>query len=63
MPRRYLALRMLEPHNAEMDVVTVFLDFLQRIAVGAGAVFAILFAIWIALPRRSRIDKTRRTTN
>jgi hypothetical protein len=46
-----------------MDVVTVFLDFLQRIAVGAGAVFALLLAIWLGLPRRSRIDDTQRTTN
>jgi hypothetical protein len=46
-----------------MDVVTVFLDFLQRIAVGACAVFAILVAIWIVLPKRSRIDDSRRTAN
>jgi hypothetical protein len=63
MPRRYLAVSAAESHNAEMDVVTVFLDFLQRIAVGACAVFAILLAIWVVLPRSSRIEGSRRTAN
>jgi hypothetical protein len=46
-----------------MDVVTVFLDFLQRIAIGAGAVLALFLAIWLGLPRRTGIDDTQRTTN
>jgi hypothetical protein len=63
MPDRNVAIPVRESHNAEMDVATAFFDFLQRIAVGAGAVFALLFAIWLGLPTRSAIDDTRRTTN
>jgi hypothetical protein len=63
MACRYLALPPGESHNTEMDVVSVLLDFLQRIAVGACAVFAILLAIWVVLPRRSRIEDSRRTAN
>ena len=36
-----------------MEFGSVFLDFLQRIAVGAGMVFALFLAIWLGLPRRA----------
>jgi hypothetical protein len=46
-----------------MGVGSVFLDFLQRIAVGAGAVIALLLVIRLGMPGRSGIADTRRTTN
>jgi hypothetical protein len=61
MHRRYLALLVHVSHNAEMAVVNVLLDFLQRIAFGAVFVFAVLIAIRLALPKRSRVDDTRPT--
>jgi hypothetical protein len=62
-PDRNVALPAGELHNAGMGVGMVFLDFVQRIAVGAAAVIALLVVIGISLPRRSGIGATRRTTN
>jgi len=31
----------------------LFLDFLQRVAVGAGAVFALLLVVYLGIPRRA----------
>jgi hypothetical protein len=41
----------------------LFLGFLQRIAVGAGTVFALLLVVWLGMPRRSVIVVSRRTTD
>ncbi|MFI5102409.1 MAG: hypothetical protein ACHP9V_03455 [Terriglobales bacterium] len=44
-----------------MGLDLLFLGFLQRIAVGAGAVFVLLLVISLGLPRRSAIVVNRRT--
>jgi hypothetical protein len=43
-----------------MGLNLLFLNFLQRIAVGVGAVFVLLLVIWLGLPRRSAIVVSRR---
>jgi hypothetical protein len=40
-----------------------FLEFLQRVAVGAGVVFALLLIIRIRMPRRSALGARHRTTD
>jgi len=45
-----------------MDLGLLFLGFLQRIALGAGTVFAVLLIIWLSLPSHSAITVRRRTT-
>jgi hypothetical protein len=39
-----------------------FVSFLQKIAVGAGAVLALLVAIWLRIPRRSVVVANLRIT-
>ena len=63
MARRNLALPVSVSDNPEMDMVTVFLNFLQPVAVGTGSVFAILLTTGLVLPRRSKIDDNRRTAH
>jgi len=46
-----------------MDLSFLFLSFLQRIAIGAGTVFALFLIIGFGMPRRSVIAVTRRTTH
>jgi hypothetical protein len=46
-----------------MGLDVLFVDFLQRIAVGAGTVLALLLFIRLGLPRRSVIVVNRRTTD
>jgi hypothetical protein len=46
-----------------MDLGISFVDFLQRIAVGAGTVFAVLLVIRVRISRRSVIAARRRTTD
>jgi len=58
---RYLAQASRELHNVAMGVGLLFLGFLQRVAVGAGTVFALLLVVWLSTPRRSVIVATRRT--
>jgi hypothetical protein len=60
---RNVALTTAELHNVEMGVGKVVIDFLERIAVGAGAVFALLVVIRLGLPRRSRIAARQRRTH
>jgi hypothetical protein len=60
-PDRNVAVATGELHNGEMGVGKVFIDFLERIAVGACAVFALLLVIRFGLPRRSGSAVTRRT--
>jgi hypothetical protein len=38
---------------SKMGVGSVFIDFLQRIAIGAGAVLALLIVIDLGMPERS----------
>jgi len=49
-----------ELHNVVMGVGLVFLRFLQRVAIGAGTVFALLLVIGLSLPRRSVVVSRRR---
>jgi hypothetical protein len=44
-----------------MGVGSVFIDFLERIAIGAGAVMALLIVVQLGMPRRSPVH-TRRIT-
>jgi hypothetical protein len=44
-----------------MGLSLLFLAFLQRIAVGAVTVFALILITWLGLPRRSAIVLNRRT--
>lgn len=44
-----------------MDVGSLFINFLQRIAIGAGMVFALILMVWLSLPRRSVNVANRRT--
>jgi len=46
-----------------MGLDLLVLGFLQRIAVGAGAVLVLLLIVGLGLPRRSAIVATRRTTH
>jgi len=55
---RYLAQAFRQLHNAAMGLL--FLDFLQRIAVGAGTVFVLLLITRFGLPRRSTTVSSRR---
>jgi len=43
-----------------MGLDLLFLGFLQRIAVGAATVLALLLLTWLGLPRRSAIIVNRR---
>jgi hypothetical protein len=45
-----------------MEFGLLFLGFLQKIAVGAASVLALLLIIWLGMPRRARIAVSRRTT-
>jgi len=45
-----------------MGVGSVFLDFLQRIAIGAGAVLALLVVIQLGMPKRSPVVSRRITS-
>ncbi len=47
--------------NALMDMGILFFSFLQRIAIGAGMVFALILIVWFSLPRRSASIAHRRT--
>ena len=61
--RRYLAADFDSSHNDGMGLSLVFfVSFLQKIAVGAGAVLALLVAIWLGIPRRSVVVANRRIT-
>jgi hypothetical protein len=61
--RRYLVADFDSSHNDEMGLSLVFfVSFLQKIAVGAGAVLALLVAIWLGIPRRSVVVANRRIT-
>jgi hypothetical protein len=42
-----------------MGVGSAFFDFLQRIAIGAGAVLAVLVVIQLGMPKRSPIISRR----
>jgi hypothetical protein len=44
-----------------MDMGILFFNFLQRIAVGAGMVLALILIVWFSLPRRSANVVNRRT--
>jgi len=44
-----------------MGVSLLLLGFLQRVAVGAGTVFAMLLVVWLGIPRRSVIVVSHRT--
>jgi hypothetical protein len=44
-----------------MDLVVVFLNFLQPIAIGVAVVFALLGLVFVKMPRRSMIAGIRRT--
>jgi hypothetical protein len=46
-----------------MGLDLFFFGFLQRIALGAGAVLALLLVVCLGIPRRSAIAVTRRTTD
>lgn len=56
---RYLPQASRQLHNAGMGLL--FAGFLQRIAVGAGAVFGLLLLVRLSMPRRSVIVASRRT--
>ena len=45
-----------------MAFTQLFVGFLQPVAVGSAAVFALLLVIWLKTPRRSPSLITRRTT-
>lgn len=62
-PDRNVAIIHRALHNAGVSISTVVLDFLQRIAIGAGAVFAVLLIIRLGLPKRAGTAVTRRTLN
>ena len=51
----------LNAHNAAMSISQVFLGFLQPIALGSAAVFALLLVIHIRTPRRTPALVSRRT--
>jgi hypothetical protein len=57
---RYLAQIRRQLHNAAMGLDLLLIGFLQRIAVGAGTVFALLLITRFGLPRRSAIVSGRR---
>ena len=59
--RRYLAHAFRELHNDSMGLGVLFLEFLQRIAVGAGTVLALFLIVWLGMRRRSPIAADRRT--
>jgi len=42
-----------------MDVGSVFLEFLQRIAIGAGAVLAVIVVIQLGMRKRSPVMSRR----
>jgi hypothetical protein len=46
-----------------MNVGPLFMDFLQRIAIGAGVVFALILIVGVGLRSRSAIGASRRATN
>jgi hypothetical protein len=46
-----------------MGVGQVFMDFLQRAAIGAGAVLVLLLFVQLGMPRRSPVRITRRNLN
>lgn len=60
---RYLAQVSRELHNVAMGLDLLFLGFLQRIAVGAGTVFALFLIIRLGIPRRSAKVTSRRITH
>ena len=45
-----------------MGVGSVFLDFLQWIAIGAGAVLAVLVVVQLGMPKRSPVVSRRITS-
>lgn len=57
-----LALALPCAHNAAMAFTQLFLGFLQPVAVGSAAVFALLLVLGLKTPRRSPALITRRTT-
>lgn len=59
-PSSNLASDASQPHNAGMPLTEVFIGFLQPVAVGSVAVFALLVAIGLKTPRRSPALATRR---
>lgn len=58
---RNIALVFGEPHNAGMGLV--ILEFLQRIAIGVGAVLLLFLVIHFGMPKRSTASIRRRRTN
>jgi hypothetical protein len=46
-----------------MGIGSVFLNFLQRIAIGAAAVFALLLLLQVKLPKRATIKIARHKTH
>jgi hypothetical protein len=42
-----------------MGIGLMFVDFLQRIAVGVGMVLALLLVLWLGIPRRSAVASNR----
>jgi hypothetical protein len=42
-----------------MGVGSVFVEFLQRIAIGAGAVLALLLVVQLKMPKRSPVITRR----
>jgi len=46
-----------------MGLDLLIFDFLERIAVGAATVFALLLAVGLRMPRRTAIVISRRTTD
>lgn len=61
-PTGNLALLRLSVHNAAMAITELFVGFLQPVAVGSAAVFALFFVIGLKTPRRSPALITRRTS-
>lgn len=60
-PTSNLALALSCAHNASMAFTQLFLGFLQPIAVGSAAVFALFLVLGLKTPRRSPALITRRT--
>ena len=55
-----LASRVRHAHNPSMDFVHIFAGFLQPVAIGSAAVFAVLGIVRLRTPRRSPVIIDRR---
>jgi hypothetical protein len=60
---RYLAPAKAQPHTIAMGLYILFVAFLQRVGVGAGAVVALLLIVSLTTPRRSAAVIPRRKMN